>query len=200
MHREKIIVLVCDFMSDKKQTKQSPELKEKNPLEDMFNTKNGLQDNTNLIFDQYKLYVEMADRISARRATTNSFYLTANSFLFVALGILMSNNLIVATPMILIVGIFVSISWWLLIIYYKNLNSNKFKVINEIEKKLPVMGLLAEWQISKFQNKTKKKYRGLTFVEQWTPISLLCLYSIALIIIVVFLILVARGVITNPFG
>jgi H+/gluconate symporter-like permease len=112
----------------------------------------------------------------------------------------MSNNLIVVTPMILIVGIFVSISWWLLIIYYKNLNSCKYKVINEIEKKLPVMGLLAEWQISKLQNKKKKKHRGLTFVEQWIPISLLSLYSIALIVIVVILILVARGIIPDPFG
>jgi len=188
-------------MVDKKQTKQSPEPEDENPLEAMFNTKNDLQDNTNLIFDQYKLYVEMADRISARRATTNSFYLTANSFLFVAIGILMSNNLIVVTPMILIVGIFVSISWWLLIIYYKNLNSCKYKVINEIEKKLPVMGLLAEWQVSKLQNKTnKKKHRGLTFVEQWIPISLLSLYSIALIAIIVILILIATGTILDPFG
>ena len=93
----------------------------------MFNTKEDLVDKTNLIFDQYKLYVEMADRISARRATTNSFYLTANSFLFVALGILMSNDLVAVVPIILVVGIFVSISWWLLIIYYKNLNSSKFK-------------------------------------------------------------------------
>ncbi len=186
-------------MPDKKAIKQSTKSNDKNPLEEMFNTKDSLQDNTSLIFDQYKLYVEMADRISARRATTNSFYLTANSFLFVALGILMSNDLVVVVPMILIVGIFVSISWWLLIIYYKNLNSCKYKVINEIEKKLPVKGLLAEWQISKLQEKPLKKHHELTFIEQWIPISLLSLYSIALVTISVILILVAKEVIPNPF-
>jgi hypothetical protein len=122
-------------MADKKTNKEPSKIKEKNPIEEMFNTDENLMDKTNLIFEQYKLYVEMADRISARRATTNSFYLTANSFLFVALGILMSNELVAVVPIILIVGIFVSISWWLLIIYYKNLNSCKYKVINAIEEK-----------------------------------------------------------------
>ncbi|MHA1125880.1 MAG: RipA family octameric membrane protein [Candidatus Heimdallarchaeota archaeon] len=186
-------------MADKKTTKEHPKPKQTDPVVEMFNTDKDLIDNTNLIFDQYRLYVEMADRISARRATTNSFYLTANSFLFVALGILMSNDLVVVVPIILIVGIFVSISWWLLIIYYKNLNSCKYQVINAIEEKLPVKGLYAEWQISKKQNKPLKRNQGLTFIEQWIPISLLCLYSIALIIISVILILVAVNVMTNPF-
>ncbi|MHA1441986.1 MAG: RipA family octameric membrane protein [Candidatus Heimdallarchaeota archaeon] len=186
-------------MADKKTKKEPPKAEKKKPVEEMFNTDKDLIDNSNLIFDQYKLYVEMADRISARRATTNSFYLTANSFLFVALGILMSNDLVVVVPIILIVGIFVSISWWLLIIYYKNLNSSKYQVINAIEEKLPVKGLFAEWQISKSQDKPLKRSRGLTFIEQWIPISLLCLYSIALIIISIILILVAANVMTSPF-
>lgn len=186
-------------MADKKPSKEPPKTNEKNPVEEMFNTDKDLVDNSNLIFDQYKLYVEMADRISARRATTNSFYLTANSFLFVALGILMSNELVAVVPIVLIVGIFISISWWLLIIYYKNLNSCKYKVINAIEEKLPVMGLLAEWQISKKQDKPLKRNRGLTYIEQWIPISLLCLYSIALIIISVILILVAVNIMVSPF-
>jgi len=186
-------------MANKKTTKDPPKVKDKNPIVEIFNTDKDLIDSSNLIFDQYKLYVEMADRISARRATTNSFYLTANSFLFVALGILMSNDLVAVVPIILIVGVFVSLSWWLLIIYYKNLNSCKYKVINAIEEKLPVKGFLAEWQISKSQDKPLKKRQGLTFIEQWIPISLLCLYSISLIIISVILILVAVGIMTSPF-
>jgi hypothetical protein len=93
----------------------------------------------------------------------------------------------------------VSISWWLLIIYYKNLNSCKYKVINAIEEKLPVKGLLTEWQISKTKDKPLKKRGGLTFIEQWIPISLLCLYSVALIIISVILILIAANVMVSPF-
>jgi len=33
----------------------------------------------NLVMDQYKLYVEMADRVSARRSLANTFFLTLNT-------------------------------------------------------------------------------------------------------------------------
>ena len=85
-------------MPGKKSDKQKVSTKTSDPLDQLFNTQEDVQDNTSLIFDQYKLYVDLADRISARRATTNSFYLTANSFLFVAIGILFSNGLEVVVP------------------------------------------------------------------------------------------------------
>jgi hypothetical protein len=187
-------------MVDKKATKTTNQLEKQDTLAGMFNTEDDLVDNTQLIFDQYKLYVELADRISSRRATTNSFYLTANSFLFVALGILMTNDLEAVVPIILTVGIFISISWWLLIIYYKNLNSSKYEVINAIEEKLPVKGLLTEWQIYKQKRKPFRKRGGLTFIEQWIPISLLFLYSISLILLLIVFILVNANIMSSPFG
>ena len=38
--------------------------------------------------EQYKLYVEMADRISARRGLTNTLFLTLNTAIFAAIGAL----------------------------------------------------------------------------------------------------------------
>ena len=38
------------------------------------------------VLEQYKLYVEMADRISARRSTANTFFLTLNTLLVGALS------------------------------------------------------------------------------------------------------------------
>src|SRR4051794_11322497 len=38
--------------------------------------------------DQYKLYTEMADRISARRALANTFFLTLNTAIFTLFGVL----------------------------------------------------------------------------------------------------------------
>ena len=38
------------------------------------------------LLDQYKLYVEMADRISARRQTANSYFLTVNTGLVGLIG------------------------------------------------------------------------------------------------------------------
>ena len=37
------------------------------------------------LLEQYKLYVEMADRVSARRGLTNSFFLTLNTSVVAAL-------------------------------------------------------------------------------------------------------------------
>src|SRR3954447_24563600 len=38
------------------------------------------------ILEQYKLYVEMADRISNRRGLTNTFFLTLNTAIFTIIG------------------------------------------------------------------------------------------------------------------
>ena len=38
------------------------------------------------LLEQYKLYVEMADRISARRQTANSFFLSINTALIALTG------------------------------------------------------------------------------------------------------------------
>ena len=40
----------------------------------------------NHIIEQYKVYVEMADRISARRNLTNIFFLTLNTTILGAIG------------------------------------------------------------------------------------------------------------------
>src|SRR4051794_16616642 len=39
------------------------------------------------ILDQYKIYVEMADRVSQRRGLTNTFFLTLNSAVFTVIGV-----------------------------------------------------------------------------------------------------------------
>ena len=41
----------------------------------------------NAILEQYKIYVEMADRISGRRALANTFFLTLNTAVFTLIGV-----------------------------------------------------------------------------------------------------------------
>ncbi len=45
-----------------------------------------------LALDQYKLYVEMADRISQRRATANTYFLSVNSAILAFVGYLTSKD------------------------------------------------------------------------------------------------------------
>ncbi|MEE2522396.1 RipA family octameric membrane protein [Pseudarthrobacter sp. J47] len=86
----------------------------------------------------YKLAVEMADRVSARRGTANQFYLSLETLILgapIMAQYLGSNS--VAHPELLtalsVAGVLVAIVWWLQLRSYRELNSAKFKVINEIE-------------------------------------------------------------------
>jgi len=161
--------------------------KKTDPLDNIFNTIDRSPTEIRFTFEQYKLYVQMADKVSARRATTNSFFLTANSFLFVAMGALFGNSqLFIFVPIILIVGIFFSISWVYLIKHYKALNGCKYKVINAVEANLYVNGFLTEWKLWKEQDDSKKR-RRLTNIEIWIPMSLITLYALGLILMIVII-------------
>src|SRR5437867_12699050 len=74
-------------------------------------------------FELYKLAVEMADRISARRGIANSFFLTANT---AVVALLASQHL---RWYLAAAGIALSVSWWALLKSYRDLSSAKFEVM-----------------------------------------------------------------------
>ena len=87
--------------------------------------------------DLDKLAVEMADRISARRATSNSFFLTVQTT-FVAVVAFAAPALKDrpwwSTAVIAAAGFAISFCWWLLLRSYRDLNKAKFEVVLEIEE------------------------------------------------------------------
>src|SRR3954451_9282604 len=87
----------------------------------------------------YKLAVEMADRISARRGLANSFFLTVNTGLAALLG---GTNLrwYAAAGGLVLAG-----TWWWMLQSYRALNRAKFQVITELEQRLPVRLYDDEW-------------------------------------------------------
>jgi hypothetical protein len=87
----------------------------------------------------YTLAVEMADRVSARRALANTFFLTVNTGLAALLG---GHNL---RWYVAAAGIVFALAWWTLLRSYRALNAAKFKVINAIEPRLPVALFTKEW-------------------------------------------------------
>jgi hypothetical protein len=88
----------------------------------------------------YKLAVEMADRVSARRALANTFFLTVNTGLTALLG---GSSL---RWYVAVAGIVFSFAWWSLLQSYRRLNGAKFEVINAIEPRLPVQLFSSEWE------------------------------------------------------
>ena len=88
----------------------------------------------------YKLAVEMADRVSARRALANTFFLTVNTGLAALLG---GQNL---RWYVAAAGIVFALSWWWLLQSYRKLNSAKYAVITAIEPRLPIHLFTDEWE------------------------------------------------------
>jgi hypothetical protein len=137
------------------------------------------------IFEQYKLYVEMADRISQRRAQTNQFYITILSALAVILSLVVSNHLYskilyLVILVIAIVGMLLCIIWYFNIESYKQLNTGKFRVIHEMESLLPFAAYRREWEILG-EGKKRKTYFPLTHVEKYLPLIMAGLYILLII-------------------
>lgn len=141
-----------------------------------------------ILFEQYKLFVEMANDVSERRDRTNKFYTTLMSLLLTIFGIISSITkewIIFILP--LLIMILISWVWMKNIQSYSTLNRGKFDVINEIEKQLPAKGFTIEWELMEVY-----KYQKLTKVEKKVPLIILII-SIILTIALIIAVLIQKG-------
>lgn len=134
-------------------------------------------------FELYRLAVEMADRISARRLVANSFFASINTGLIALLG---TNDF---PWYVAAAGIVLSLVWWALLKSYRDLNSAKFKVINPMEELLAAKIFSDEWEFLKkdpvrFSLKPREmrgwfaQYRELGAVERIVPWLFAIIYGI----------------------
>lgn len=133
-----------------------------------------------LILEQYKLYVEMADRISARRASSNTFFLTLNTSAITALGVLWSSSGQVHQLWWVVIPILAllvqCVAWFYLVRSYRQLNSAKYRVIGALEERLPASPYWkAEWSVLG-EGADRSRYWPLTHLEQWLPVSFGLMY------------------------
>lgn len=125
------------------------------------------------VIEIYKIYVEMADKISERRQSANSFFLTLNSALIAFVGYANYSQGLTpaASPFFWLValsGMVLSFLWYRLIWSYKNINWGKFKIIHAMEQQLPLRPYEAEWTIlGKGEN--PKLYWEFTRLEIYIP-------------------------------
>jgi hypothetical protein len=129
------------------------------------------------LFEQYKHYVESAEKISERRVSANNYFLTVNSFLVTLYGLVASSKF--ASSWLILVpfaGLLVSLTWHRIITSYRDLNTIKFSVIHELEEQMPAALYAYEWK--KAQYGKGKKYHPLSHLERWIPIIFMLLYVI----------------------
>jgi len=138
------------------------------------------------LFEQYKVYIESIEKISDRRQNANNYFITINTALISLIGLFCQlkiiehifwMKLIIAT-----VGVMICVIFWFLIRSYKQLNTGKFKVLHEIELRLPLALYQYEWEILG-EGKNRKIYYPFSHIELFIPWVFGALYVIIGIII-----------------
>lgn len=133
-------------------------------------------DSTEDILEIYKLLVEMADRVSQRRQSANSFYLTVNTAIIGATAYVAREADEANTWAISIAGIAICILWIRAVLSYKSLNSAKFRVITELEQRLPVSAYSDEWEFLKGAD--GKRHTPFHKIEVLVPFVFIFVHSV----------------------
>jgi hypothetical protein len=138
------------------------------------------------VLEQYKFYVEMADRVSARRSLTNTFFLTLNTTVFAAIGVFWKDRPSVPSWLLIFPTLALVVqcaAWFFLVRSYRQLNAAKFVVAGVLEERLPASPYWrAEWK-ALGEGRNKAKYWPMTHLEQWIPITYAAAYVGGLIAI-----------------
>jgi len=149
-----------------------------------------------VLFEQYKLAVDMANTISSRRQAANNFYVGLVSG-FAALPSVLEKAVpsLTATPrepILLILPLCLCVLWWLTIYSYRRINKAKWNVIYKLEEKLPMAPFTLERDALK--PKSKKEELGSKSEKEGLGSFMLTKVELAIPILVglVFLLLACR--------
>ncbi len=123
---------------------------------------------TTALLEQYKMYVQTADNVSARRVATSRYLLTLSAALVAVYGFQSSiPNQWYLTLLIPTTGVAVSLLWYRIIKSHRDLNGVKFKIIHELEQHLPASLFTQEWRM--LGEGDSKSYTNVTDIERWIP-------------------------------
>ena len=135
------------------------------------------------LLEQYKLYVQSAENVSARRVSSSRYLLAINAALVALYGLQSANfGQGYWTLLIPVIGISVSLLWYLIIKSHADLNRIKFDVIHEFEQHLPTAMYKYEWTLA--EEGQGKAYRAVTTIERWIPILFGGLHAVLAIMII----------------
>ena len=135
------------------------------------------------LLEQYKLYVQSAENVSARRIASSRLFLALNAGLVALYGIQPAGfgQSWWVVPVALL-GLIVCLLWHQIIRSHRDLNRVKFKLIHEFEQHLPAMPYTREWRLA--EQGQGRSYRAVTDVERWVPWAFLVLHVVLPIVLV----------------
>ncbi|MER8073781.1 hypothetical protein ABTZ59_36785 [Streptomyces sp. NPDC094034] len=127
------------------------------------------------LLELYKLAVEMADRVSARRGSSNAFFLSVQTTFIVLISFgfpKLAGSPWWVSLTVALAGVTLSGTWWMQLRSYRDLNTAKFKGINKLEERLPARIFADEWEALKSDPIPgwRKRYAELGTSERIVPL------------------------------
>ena len=122
-------------------------------------------DDAEALLAQYRLFVETSEALVVRRQSVNTFFLSVNSIVLAAAGLLLRDGGLgdlesIALTCLSFGGAVLCVVWWRLISSFQQLSKGKFDVIHALERRLPARIFAAEWVALGF-GKDPKKYKAI---------------------------------------
>ena len=132
------------------------------------------------LLEIYKLHAELADRVSQRREGASRLYVSLHVGLVVFIAALLRFGFGDAPESLVLgtiggVGALLSVSWFVVIRSYRQLNTEKFRVLHELEKRLPYQFFTLEWD-PEAKGEKSNRYWKLTHVEVTLPVIFFALF------------------------
>jgi len=131
------------------------------------------------LLEQYKLYVEMSDRVAQRRVAASTYFLSVNSAILAFVGYLTAKDSAQGLWILALAGLVLCALWRRIIFSYRDLNTAKLLIVHRIEKRLPISPYDAEWE-AMGRGVDPKRYRPLSHVESGVPVVFFILHLIVL--------------------
>lgn len=133
-----------------------------------------------IMFEQYKLYTEQKEKFVDRSFHTNKFYLllilALVTVMFLTKDYFFAFGL-TSTLIFSVAGVAVCILWWVNVDSYNFLIKVKLaKVIEEIEKKLPIQPYTQEFVAIKDLRKTKREFLFADMQKTFVTLILLLFF------------------------
>lgn len=133
------------------------------------------------LLEIYKLHAELADRVSQRREGANRIYVSLLVGYAVFLGALLRFGVGEMSLKLVLCslggfGVLLTVSWYVVIRSYRQLNSGKFRALHELEKKLAYPFFKREWELLG-EGKKIGRYWKLSVVEVSLPVVFLAMFG-----------------------
>jgi hypothetical protein len=134
------------------------------------------------LLEQYKMFIEAEERLVDRRQQENRFFLSVSALIITGLSVVLQQGISdrqasAGIMLLAAAGLALCFAWHSIIGSYSDLNTAKFVVIAEFERRLPARMFGAEWEAAQARN-----YEPFTVIEKRVPFVFGALHTVGVVV------------------